>query len=131
MSPGDDYAPTISGTLKLKGVKASKVEKHKKKRKRPATDEPSVKPSFNSSEKKDNQDNGDDGNGHIGKERDEEGRPKREKVIDETLAEEMRKKEVGDDNDVEEEEGVAGAGKTDAERRHDENKKMKEEVERA
>ena len=125
MPQGDDYTPTTSGTLKLKGVKASKVEKHKKKRKRPAADDLSVKPTLSNSKKKDKEDNGDDGIRGVKKKRNEEGKSEREEMIDEALAEEMGIEEARGNNDEDGEERITGAGKTEAERRHDESRRKR------
>lgn len=40
--PGDEYASATRGTLKLKGVKDSKIDKPKKKRKKDKQDKPSL-----------------------------------------------------------------------------------------
>ena len=125
--PQDDYTPTTSGTLKLKGVKASKVEKHKKKRKRdPSTS--TTAPRNNDNGDRDGR-NVDDESGDVGGKKEEEDddngrRLRKEKAIDKALAEEEMDKEdgEGEGDDVMR---APGAGKTEAERRHDERRRKR------
>ena len=115
--PQDDYQPITAGTLKLKGVKP---EKHKKKRKR----DPSSSTAKNDVNGKTIVHEGGDVDArNEGKEEENGRRFKREKAIDKVLAEEEASKgEAQEDDDGE---NAQGAGKTEAERRHDERRRKR------
>jgi len=93
----EDYTASVGGSLKLKGVKDSKVTKHKSKKK-------------NKKAKDEQTDNAT-----------EEAKPK-EQALDRALASEEEKEE-GDDAQRQEE--IRGVGKTEAERRHEERRRKR------
>ena len=107
----NDYTPTTTGALKLKGSStASKISKHKKKRPKPAL--------TTSSED--------------GAEKGIQTKPQNEKLEEkeEQEEEELQEKEKEDETRRKvEEEMVKGAGKTDAEIRHEERRRRKVEEE--
>jgi protein FAM32A len=93
----EDYTASVGGSLKLKGVKDSKVTKHKSKK--------------NNKKPKDEQsDNA------------TEGAKTREQALNRALASEEEKEERDDEQRQEE---IGGIGKTEAERRHDERRRKR------
>jgi protein FAM32A len=96
--PADDYAQATRGTLKLKGVKDSKVDKKKKKKKKTEDSDSTLK-----------------------------SKDKKSIEVDELLesTSDARRK----DNEIEEPEDTSpiptGAGKTEAEKRHEEMRRKR------
>ena len=112
--PPDDYSSAFAGgALKLKGVQSSKIEKRQKKRKR-------ADPAENHTHSKDvsaalSTAKDEDGNGVA-----EEGvLDLRAKGTGGGLGKELR------EGDEDQEEGIAGVGMTEAERRHAESKRKR------
>ena len=93
----EDYTASVGGSLKLKGVKGSKVTKHKGKKKN----------------KKPKDDTNDAAT---------EGAKTKEQALDEALASE-EEKEMEDDIGRQEE--IRGVGKTEAEKRHEERRRKR------
>lgn len=95
--PPDEYAPTTRGTLKLKGVKDSKVDKKKKKKKKAEdTEGPSRETELSATPQ--------GGKGALDNEGARQGSEARD----------------GEDKDA-----IVGAGKTEAEIRHEEMRKKR------
>ena len=99
-----DYTAVTNGALKLKGVKGSRIDKPKKKKKRAKESTPTDQP-------KDTAD-GSDVEG-AGKDLGNELEKTLKKALDEELA------------DPEDGESTLGVGKTEAERRHEERRRKR------
>ena len=93
----EEYTTSVGGSLKLKGVKDSKVTKHKGKKK-------SKKP------KEDQKDSV------------AEGARTKEQALDRALASEEEKEE---EDDAQRQEEIRGVGKTEVEKRHDERRRKR------
>ncbi|MCJ1251091.1 hypothetical protein MMC30_008322 [Trapelia coarctata] len=93
----EDYTASIGGSLKLKGVKDSKVTKHKgkKKHKKPKEEQNDGAP---------------------------EGAKTKEQALDRALASEEEKEK---EDDAETQEDIRGVGKTEAEKRHEERRRKR------
>ena len=98
----DEYAAVASGSLKLKGVKDSKIDKKKKKKRKQVEDDPSKEPAEIAK-----------GQGEL-LDTNAASKPS-ERTLGEALAEE----------DAENEGRPLGAGKTEAERRHEERRRKR------
>ena len=101
----EDYTAVTGGSLKLKGVKGSRIEKQKKKKKRTKDAE-----STNTSKDTDRTSN-------VEESKEVEAGNSREAALRKALNEELA--------NPQDEEGSQGVGKTEAERRHEERKRKR------